>query len=302
MPIPDYQSLMEPVLRIVARDGTLSMRDLTDRVSTELALSDEDRRATITSGMSLVANRVHWSVTYLFKARVVDRPKRGYVEITHRGRDLLQAGGPIRNADLEQFPEFREFQVKSRTKKASTPAAAVPEVADESPDDLMARAESDARSVLAADLLDRVRVVETDQFERLVLQLLRAMGYGALGQLEHSGRSGDGGIDGVISQDALGIDRIYLQAKRYKAANVVQAGDIRDFLGALMGNHGDRGVFITASNFSSGARETVRNVPARVVLVDGEKLVDLMIEHGVGVEPVRVATLHRLNEDFFDDL
>jgi len=301
--IPDYQSLMEPVLRIVEADGPISMRDLTTKVSDGLALSEEDRRATITSGMSLMANRVHWSVTYMYKAKVVDRPKRGHVEVTQRGRDLLGAGGPIRNATLEQFPEYREFYEEARRKKARSTVPQVRESAetDETPDDLIARAEASARSVLAADLLEKVRIIEPRAFERLVLRLLEAMGYGALGQLVHSGQSGDGGIDGVISEDKLGLDRIYLQAKRYAATNSVQAPDIRNFLGALMGR-GDRGVFLTTSTFTSGAREAAKNVAARVVLIDGEELVELMIEHGVGVEPVRVATLHRINEDFFDDL
>jgi restriction system protein len=300
--IPDYQSLMKPVLQIVARDGVVSMRDLTTKLSEELALSEEDRRAVITSGMSLIANRVHWAVTYLYKAKAVDRPKRGHVEITQRGQDLLAGGGAIRNATLEQFPEYREFVAISRSKKSQATPVADVVPADESPDDLIARAESAARSVLAADLLDKVRGIEPGAFERLVLRLLGAMGYGALGHLDHSGKSGDGGIDGIISQDKLGLDRIYLQAKRYGAGNSVQAPEIRNFLGALMGNQGDRGVFLTTSTFSPGARAAAGNVPARIVLIDGEELVDLMIDHEVGVEPLRVATLHRINEDFFDDL
>lgn len=309
MPIPDYQSLMKPVLTVLASGDVLPMRELTERISDDLALTDAERRETITSGMSLIANRVHWSVTYLFKAKAVERPRRGHVQITQRGRDLLATGAEIRNSTLEQFPEYRAFYDKYRRRKAKPSTSAnepmLPVDAaeeDESPDDLIARAEAGARTVLAAELLEKVRSIEATAFERLVLRLLGAMGYGGT-DLEplHTGGSGDGGIDGIITEDKLGLDRIYLQAKRYKADNTVQAGDIRNFLGALMGK-GDRGVFLTASTFTSGARAAAQGVPARIVLIDGEELVDLMIDHGVGVEPVRVATLHRMNEDFFDAL
>jgi restriction system protein len=303
VPIPDYQSLMRPVLTVLTDGDVLSMRALTERLSDDLGLTEEERRETITSGMSLMANRVHWSVTYLFKAKAVVRPQRGHVQITQRGQDLLASGGEIRNMALEQFPEYLAFRDKFRKRK--TPSAVSPEESpreEESPDDLMARAEIDARTVLAAEVLEKVRSIEAAAFERLVLKLLGAMGYGG-SDLEpiHTGRSGDGGIDGIISEDKLGLDRIYLQAKRYKAENTVQASEIRNFLGALMGK-GDRGVFLTTSTFTTGARSATHGVPARIVLIDGEELVNLMIDHGVGVEPVRIATLHRMNEDFFDAL
>ncbi len=181
MAIPDYQSLMKPVLAVLADSGVLSMRDLTERISGELGLTEDERRETITSGMSLIANRVHWSITYLSKAKAVARPQRGHVQITQRGRDLLVSGGEIRNATLERFPEYREFYDKYRSNKAkarlnpttsaSSPASeATPQ--DESPDDLIARAEADARSVLAGELLEKVRSIHPTAFEHLVLKLL----------------------------------------------------------------------------------------------------------------------------------
>lgn len=307
MAIPDYQSLMKPVLEILADTDTLAMRDLTERISLKLNLSDDERRETITSGMSLIANRVHWSVTYLFKAKAVDRPQRGHVQITQRGRELLAEGGEIRNRTLEQFPEYREFYDKYRSNKARTSTTALPvptsevDEKDESPDDLIARAEADAKAVLAAELLEKVRSIHYADFERLVLKLLGAMGYGGLGEHLHTGQTNDKGLDGIITEDKLGLDRIYVQAKRYGDGNTVGPEQIRGFLGAMLGK-GDRGVFLTASTFTKGAREAATGVPARVVLIDGEELVELMIDHGVGVEPVRVATLHRINEDFFDAL
>lgn len=310
MTIPDYQSLMKPVLSVLADSDVLSMRELTDRIADRLSLTDEERRETITSGMSLIANRVHWSVTYLFKAKAVHRPQRGSVQITQRGRDLLTTDGEIRNATLEQFPEYREFYDKYRSNKSKslTPEAILPSrgmtgMVDEadSPDDLIARAEADARSVLTVELLEKVRSIHPTAFEQLVLKLLGAMGYGGLGEHLHTGQSNDKGLDGIINEDKLGLDRIYVQAKRYGDGNAVTPEQIRGFLGAMMGK-GDRGVFLTASTFTKGAREAAAGVPAHLALIDGEELVKLMIDHGVGVEPVRVATLHRINEDFFDAL
>lgn len=308
MAIPDYQSLMKPVLEILADAEVLSMRDLTETLSQRLNLSEDERRETITSGMSLIANRVHWSVTYLFKAGAVARPQRGHVQITQRGRGLVEDGGEIRNARLEQFPEYREFRDKHKKRKdrltdTSAGTTAGNEVADEegSPDDLIVRAETAAREVLTAELLEKVRSIHHTDFERLVLRLLAAMGYGGLGQHLHTGQSNDKGLDGIITEDKLGLDRIYVQAKKYGEGNAVTPEQIRGFLGAMMGR-GDRGVFLTASTFTSGAREAATGVPARIVLIDGQELVELMIEHGVGVEPVRVATLHRIDEDFFETL
>ncbi|WP_083511106.1 restriction endonuclease [Microbacterium sp. XT11] len=308
MAIPDYQTLMRPVLEVLSDSGVLPMRDLTERISDRLNLTEDERRETITSGMSLIANRVHWSVTYLSKAKAIERPQRGHVQITQRGRDLLASVAEIRNSALEQFPEYREFYDKYRSNKARNrqleePTSAAPSAAeeDESPDDLIARAEADSRSVLAAELLDKVRTIHPSAFERLVLKLLAAMGYGGLGEHLHTGQSNDKGLDGIITEDKLGLDRIYVQAKRYGDGNPVTPEQVRGFLGAMMGK-GDRGVFLTASTFTKNAREAAVGVPARIVLIDGEELVELMIDHGVGVEPIRVATLHRINEDFFDAL
>lgn len=244
-------------------------------------------------------------MTYLFKAGAVRRPTRGHVEITDRGRSLLASGDPIRNSTLEQFPEYQEFFSKYRKRsvaKATTQPVLDAEGKSESPDDLVARAELEARTALAHELLDRLRAIEPTQFERLVLKLLGAMGYGTSGSLEHSGRSGDGGVDGIISQDPLGLDRIFLQAKRYAAVNVVQRPAIQGFVGALMGAQGDRGVFITTSSFSRGAVEEAARVNARIELIDGERLAELMMDYGVGVQPEAVVTLYGLDEDFFEVL
>lgn len=158
------------------------------------------------------------------------------------------------------------------------------------------------RAAIESDLLDRALAVEPSAIERLVVRLLEAMGYGKAGRIEHSGKSGDGGIDGIISQDPLGLDRVYMQAKRYARDNVVQRRAIQGFVGALLGAQSDRGVFITTSSFSAGARQEAERVNARVVLIDGDSLAELMVRHRVGVQAESTAVLHRVDEDFFETL
>jgi restriction system protein len=203
---------------------------------------------------------------------------------------------------LEQFPECPEFYDKYRSRKAaaSTAGPTVP-VEQESPDDLIAPAEADTRIVLAGDLLEKVRAIEATAFQRLVLKLLEAMGYGGPGLMRHTGKTVDGGVEGVIEEDKLGLNRIYVQAKRYQAGNTVGSVEMRNFLGAMSGKV-DRGMFLTTSTFTQAAERKLEGRGVRVVLIKGDEVVDLMIEHGVGVEPIKVATIHRINEEFFDEL
>jgi len=176
------------------------------------------------------------------------------------------------------------------------------EAPTQAPEELIQQAVDENRAAVESDILDRALGVDPATFERLVLRLLGAMGYGKSGRIEHSGKSGDGGIDGIISQDPLGLDRVYMQAKRYARDNVVQRPAIQGFVGALFGAQGDRGVFITTSSFSTGARQEAEKVNARIVLIDGDRLAELMVRHGVGVQAESTAVLHRVDEDFFDTL
>jgi restriction system protein len=172
----------------------------------------------------------------------------------------------------------------------------------EAPEELIQRAVDENRAAVESEILDKALAVDPATFERLVLRLLEAMGYGKSGRTEHSGKPGDGGIDGIISQDPLGLDRVYMQAKRYARDNVVQRPAIQGFIGALFGAQGDRGVFITTSSFTAGARHEAERVNARIVLIDGDRLAELMVRHGVGVQAESTAVLHRIDEDFFDSL
>ncbi len=300
MSIPDYQSLMRPVLQVAARAPEWAVRDLVEAVATELQVSSADRLATISSGYGLWENRTNWAVTYLVKAGALQRPRRAVVRITERGRALLAAGDPITNKQLDQFEDFRAFRTRSASKPKSDPGTtATPEL---TPYELLSHARVEADALLTQDLLARAQELPPVHFERLVLRLLEAMGYGTAGSVAHTGKPGDGGFDGIVSQDPLGLDRIYVQAKRYAADNVVQAPAVREFVGALSIAQGERGVLLTTSRFSNGARDEAGRVHKRIELVDGERLAALMIQYGVGVLPQVSVTLHRLDEDFFDVL
>jgi restriction system protein len=307
MAVPDYQTLMKPVLQTLAESGQMHVkRELVPAIAKLLQLSDDDLAETIATGRPVIESRVYWSVTYLVQAGALNRPRRGYAEITERGRDLLAGGHDrITVKVLKQFPEFIEFQQRSRAPRGgpaqdyvSTDSAA----SDATPAELVERAEREANAAVQAELLRRVYDQPPEFLEHLVLKLLVAMGYGDRidGGTDHRGRSGDEGIDGVIRQDPLGIDVVYLQAKRYEPRSTVQRPAIQAFVGALQGAQANRGIFITTSKFSSGAIEYAERVGVRIILIDGQRLSELMLRYRIGVEPDLEATLYRVDEDFFE--
>lgn len=302
MVVPDYQALMRPTLDVLSEHGTLQVRALTDLVADSVGLTEDDRAETIGSGKSRVGNRVAWAVTYLVQAGAVRRPQRGYCELTERGQELLAFGRPIRVQDLQIYDEFREFQRRARGSDPSDAmvVSQLTELDSTDPTELLERAARGNVAAVEGELLDRLLKVGPAAFERVVLRLLGAMGYGESGAIEHSGRSGDGGIDGVISQDPLGLDRVYMQAKRYARDNTVSRPVIQEFVGALHGVQADRGVFIATSSFTAGARDYADRVGARVILIDGLRMAALMRSYGVGVQPDTTVTFQRIDEDFFE--
>jgi restriction system protein len=304
--IPDFQSLMRPLLETLSDGSVRRTRDLVDTMSVRFGLSDEERTAMLPSGKQRrIDNRVTWAISHLFQAGLLERPARGQVAITAAGRDVL-AEHPERvdMSVLNGFESYREFRERSSTRDSADqgPLTAEPDVEAASPQDLLSQAVTENRAAVEGELLRRALALSPTEFERLVVRLLERMGYGRSGAVEHSGRSGDAGIDGIISQDPLGLDRIYLQAKRYAPDQSVQRPAIQGFVGALMGAQGDRGVFITTSSFSSGARTEAERVNARIELIDGARLAELMLRHGVGVQAEVTVTLHQLDEDFFESL
>lgn len=304
MTIPDFQTMMLPILKAVGDGRAVPRRELADAMVAEFHLTDDEQEHTVPSGAKVIDNRTWWALTHLFQAGLLSRPQRGVVQITDAGRAVL-AQPPVRidMAYLLGYPQYVEF--RNRSKKTMVDDASKKpdekEVTPEAPEELIARAVAENRAAIESDILDRAAVDPTT-FERLVLRLLEAMGYGKSGRIEHSGKSGDGGIDGIISQDPLGLDRVYMQAKRYAKDNVVQRPAIQGFIGALFGAQGDRGVFITTSSFTAGARREAEKVNARIVLIDGNRLAELIVRHGVGVQAESTAVLHRVDEDFFDTL
>ena len=304
--IPDFQSLMRPLLEAVSDGSVRRTRDLVAAMSDRFELTDEDRMALLPSGRQRrMDNRVAWAISHLSQAGLLERPARGLVTITAPGREVLaQHFDRVDMNVLNGFESYRQFRSRSAVRDGAgqAPLSAEPDVEAASPQDLLAQAVTENRAAVEGELLKRALGLSPTEFERLVVRLLEQMGYGRSGMVEHSGRGGDRGIDGIISQDPLGLDRIYLQAKRYAPDQSVQRPAIQGFVGALMGAQGDRGVFITTSSFSAGARAEADRVNARIELIDGGRLAELMLRHGVGVQAETTVTLHQLDEDFFESL
>ena len=305
MPVPDYQSLMIHVLSAAA-DGEVKVSDAVERIADKLRLSPEERAELLPSGkQTLFANRVHWAKTYLSKAGLIELPRRGHFQITDRGRQVM-ASRPQRidNVFLNQFPEFRQFTEKSAqdSGKERSEAEAVFEKTNATPDEVMRTAHNQIEAALAQDLLDRIHASPPAFFERLIVGLLLKMGYGgsATDAGRALGRTGDDGVDGVIDQDALGLDRVYIQAKRYAGGNNIGAGAIRDFFGSLDRHKAAKGLFVTTSAFSPSARETAEFLSKRIVLIDGQQLARLMIRYDVGCRVEEVLHIKKIDEDFFE--
>ncbi len=308
MAIPDYQSLMLPVLQMA--DGReLRVPDAAERIANDLDLTEQERDELLPSGRQrLLHNRVHWAKTYLSKAGLITSPARGRFTITDEGKRLL-ATNPDRIdvASLLTNPSFAEFY---RRNGAVVSPATIPLASDDStaagsttPEEQIDAAFASLQAALRDDLIQRVLQNTPAFFEGVIVDLLLAMGYGgsrrdAATQL---GRTGDGGVDGVISEDRLGLDRVYIQAKRYAPANAVGRPEVQAFVGSLVGLGATKGVFVTTSTFSSHAADFVRHLAQRIVLIDGRQLAELMIEHGVGVRTTRTLEVQRIDEDFFTE-
>ena len=304
MAMPDYETLMHPLLSRLADEQIRVVKDVVAQLADEFKLTLEERAQLLPSGGTLTfASRVGWAKTYLKKAGLVQQPKRGLVQITDQGKAAL-AQQPVRIdvGFLEQFSSFLDFRNSSREKPISTRLNDVlPLPSDLTPDEVIEAAYQRSISALADEVLERVKACSPIYFERLVVQLLIQMGYG--GSREEAGkavgRSGDGGIDGVINEDRLGLDAIYLQAKRW--SDVVGRPDIQQFVGALAGQRATKGVFISTSRFTQEAKDYAANSQYKVVLIDGERLAELMIEHDLGVSVAATYQLKRIDSDFFNE-
>jgi len=302
MPVPDYQTLMLPVLEKSAH-GEVKISQVITEIADDYGLTDDEKAELLPSGkQTIIANRVHWAKTYLKQAGLVDATRRGHFQISERGKAILSENPQkIDKTTLGRFPEFLSFKSRASATKQSEPTSKP--IEEQTPDEVMRGAYRDIEDALREELLERVRGAPPAFFEELIVNLLVAMGYG--GSVAAAGRalgkSGDGGVDGVIDQDALGLDRVYIQAKRYAEGNNVGPGAIRDFFGSLDRFKASKGLFVTTSAFSSDARDTADQLSKRIVLIDGDSLTRLMVRFNVGCRIEETLHLRKLDEDFFAD-
>jgi restriction system protein len=298
MTIPDFQTIMLPLMEL-ARDGKeRSLAEIRDSLSVVFGLSQEELSTLLPSGTQpIFNNRVAWASIYLQRAGLLRRPKRGCYQITERGHEVLNENPQKININfLDKFPEFVEFR---ETKKGESAVAAIIEPSETNPEEALESAFQELQHALASDILQSVKDCSPQFFERLVIDVLVKMGYGGsrkeAGQA--IGKAGDEGIDGIIKEDKLGLDIIYIQAKRW--GNPVGRPEIQKFVGALHGQRARKGIFITTSNFTRDALDYVKNIESKIILIDGALLAELMIEHNVGVTTVASYEIKKIDSDYF---
>ena len=300
--IPDFQSIFWPLLEVCADGQTHSKKDVVPTLAKHFGLSEDDLAVLLPSGkQSMFDNRVGWAKSYLKQAGLLEIVGRGFFKISERGSKVLREKPEKLNTKyLMRFPEFAEFHVYKK-KISDTEASFEQQTNEATPDELLSVGYKQLRESLATELLAKIKQITPSRFEHLVLDLLLKMGYG--GTQEDAGtvvgKSGDGGIDGIINEDRLGLDVIYIQAKRWEAD--VGRPEIQKFVGALAGNKASKGVFITSSGFTKEARNYANQVNHKVVLIDGVMLAELMMDYDLGVSTKDVYTVKRLDSDYFEE-
>jgi len=296
---------MLPLLQLASDGQEHSVHEYVDKLAIHFNLSEQDINEMLPSGkQTTFYNRVGWARTYLAKSGLLEMPRRSYYRITERGRQVLKSNPPrIDMKFLEQFPEYVEFREREPSKEQSSivPHKDIEIVQQQTPEELLEDSYQEIRATLAQDLLVMVKQSSPSFFERLVVELLVNMGYGGSRReaARAVGQTGDEGIDGIIDEDRLGIDAIYIQAKRWE--NSVGRPEIQKFVGALMGKRVRKGIFITTSIFTSEAINYAANIEFKVVLVDGKRLADLMIDYDIGVTGAVTYQLKRIDTDYFND-
>lgn len=302
MAVPDYQKLMEPLLRIASDGKEHSFGETVESLAKHFKLSEDERKELLPSGMQAkFENRLGWAITYLSKAGLLERTGRGRFRITEKGsKVLIRDPTEINTKFLRQFQEFTEFQKTSRP-SIRKDEDAIDEDIEQTPYEALEASYQGLRRALAQELLDRARKCSPRFFEKLVVDLLVAIGYGGsrkdAGQA--IGRCGDDGIDGIIKEDKLGLDVVYIQAKRWEAT--VGRPTVQEFAGSLEGHRARKGVLITTSKFSRDAKEYIERIEKKIVLLDGEQLTQLMIDHGIGVADVVNYSVKKVDSDYFGE-
>lgn len=309
--IPGYQDFMRPFLEIAYKaDGKeVKLRDVVNQLADRFDLTEAEREESLPSGKQTVLdNRVGWAKTYLSKAGLLESTRRAHFVITPRGIDAVKQGTDINNDYLRKFEEFTSFK-DSKSEKTQIQIVDLTDLINPSqtqiettPDEQLRAAYSKINNSLADEILERTRKVTPAFFEQLLIELLIAMGYGGTGEgAAHAlGKTGDNGVDGVINQDPLGVDQIYIQAKRYAEGNNISPATIRDFFGALNLKKAHKGIFITTSDFTPSAKETAQNLGTRIVLINGTELAKLMLRYNIGCRDEQVLHLKKIDEEFFE--
>jgi restriction system protein len=305
MALPDYQTLMLPCLKSVSKRDLSTVYDILADIQKEFALTEEQMAELLPSGLEpVIKNRVGWAVFYLMKAELLRRPSRGRYQITDTGKKAKISGDTINNAYLMQFDNFKKFVESSRKPKEKSKDVQEVVIENEDPRELFESSYEQFKSSICAELLSTVRTIDPRAFELLVIELLRRMGYGTQNiaeSIRHTGKSGDGGIDGEIYQDVLGLDKIFIQAKRYKEGSSVGREDLQKFVGSLNERKSKKGIFITSSHFNENAREYTQRVDVSIALVDGKMLAELMYKHDLGVSPKKSLEIKEIDHDFFEE-
>jgi len=304
MTIGNFEYYFIPVLASLKQNGMMHRRENMDYVAKIEKLSSEDLALKTPRGTSIFRSRVHWAQTFLAQAGAVSRPQRGYLEITERGLKLLDEN-PLgfKAKKFREFPDYADAWGRGNADDEENDEIVSPSDSEVTPQERIESAVSEIENALASEIVQRVRNLSPKFLEVVVLELLHAMGYGASeSSIEHVGGPGDEGVDGIIHQDSLGLQRIYVQAKRYKAENSIGRPDIQKFVGALAGQGANGGVFITTSSFSADAKDYAsKNLNARVVLIDGAEFGLLMVRHGIGVQKRKTFSIVDIDEDYFED-
>lgn len=307
MTVPDYQSVMLPLLQFAAQKrAETSTSEAVEALAKEFGLTEDDLKEMLPSGIqSTFINRVGWASTYMKKAGLLEATRRGFYQITDRGRDLLRKQPKTINVRLlKQYPEFLEFQQLKGTRSGDKghDSKGTSDISTATPSEALEAAYENLRDELADEILARLKKISPAFFELVVVELLVKMGYGGsrADAGKAIGRSGDGGIDGIIKEDKLGLDVVYIQAKRWDN-NPVGRPDVMQFAGALQAQRANKGIFITTSRFTDDARSYVSQIGSKIVLIDGEQLTGLMIEHDVGVSTVSLYPVKKIDSDYFEE-
>jgi restriction system protein len=298
--VPNFQKFMRPTLEAVRNGEVYYGQDITDKTAEILGLSESAKNIMIKSGkIPAYKSRAVWARLYLTQAEALEKTARGYFKITDRGKELLARNEDINIDTLRQYPEFLAFEVRKGTRSSNNNG--LEKIADASIEELIDNAEKSNEAEVKSELLNKLKKVDPYYFEKICVDVLTAMNYGG-GKDEFANvtkKSNDGGIDGIIKQDPLGLNNVYIQAKRWE--NDIQEKQIRDFIGALVHKNAEQGVFITTSSFAEKAKDAARNHKVKIALIDGEQLVVLMLKYKIGIEIKRTVEMFRVDEDYFSE-